>query len=303
MLKGKPEKNEHCREVEQHIQELRDLLWGQRVVALDTCVLAELEKEPTPAWFTHFQVMRDDGVRFAIPDLCVGERLRCFDTAPQEYIPMMEERWMKMVLLLDSIIWKDLPCLPLRGDLFDIVGIGEGGLNCCRERPFTKHTAQELYEYFHNYENSRFNSPEYRESFEEEIEKVRNAWKDKVLCIRAADPRIPQKQLLSDILARQACEFCFPGNTSEMVELPFRFLIERAYDQSYCNPDLGKRTQNDGLDFLMLYLTMVSINVCSTDGFFQKAHNLECAKSCCCHSPDTLFLDWQAGNLPIVELQ
>ena len=302
MLKGKPEKNEQCRGVEQHIQTLRNLLYGQRVVALDTCILGELEQDMPPAWLKHFQAMRDDGVRFVIPDLCVGERLECFANANPASLPVMKDNWARMASRLDSIIWRDLPCLPLRGDLFDIVGIGKYGLNACRECPFTRCTAQKLYEHFHDYENSRFNSSEYRMSFEEEIEKVRSDWKDKVLVIRAEALGIPQEQLLPYILAKQECAFSFPGDSPEMIELPFRFLVERVCDLSYCSPDLGKRTKNDGLDFQMLYLTMASINVCSMDRFFQMAHELDCARSCCCHSPDTLFSDWQAGSLPIVEL-
>lgn len=302
MLKSKPEKSEHCREVEQYIQDFRNLLSGQRVVALDTCVLAELEEDIPPAWFKHFQAMRDDGVRFVIPDLCVGERLECFTKAKSAWFSEMKERWKRMVSRLDSIIWQDLPCLPLRGDLFDIVGIGDDCVNGRRESPFTMCKAQELYEHFHGYENSQYNSHEYLIQFEEAIDIVRNDWKDKVLRIRQAAHNIPKEQLLSFILATQDRTFSFPGGASEMVGLQFRFLVERAYDLSYCNPDLGKRTKNDGLDFLMLYLTMVSINVCSLDRFFHKAHELASAKSCCCHSPNTLFFDWQVDSLPVVEL-
>ena len=302
MFKSKLEKNERCRELEQHIQALRNLLSGQSVIALDTCVLGELEQGVSPTWFERFQLMSESGVRFVIPDLCIGERAECFANANPACLPMMKDNWKRMVSRLDFIIWKDLPCLPLRGDLFDIVGIGGNGIGVRRESPFTKCKAQKLYEHFHDYENSRFNSSEYRMQFEEEIEKVRNDWKDKVLSIRTVVHEISQEQLLSLILAILMRTFSFPCDAPEIVELPLRFLVERAYDQSYCNPDLGKRTKNDGLDFQMLYLTMAFINVCSTDRVFQLAHDLECRRSCCCHTPDTLFLDWQAGNLPIVEL-
>ena len=207
-----------------------------------------------------------------------------------------------MVSRLDSIIWKDLPCLPLRGDLFDIVGIGENGVKGCRKHPFTMCKAQKLYEYLHDYENSRCNSPEYLVQFEETIEIVRKDWKDKVLSFRLGVHEISKEELLSSILDIQARTFSFPEDASEMVELPFCFLIERAYDMSYCNPDLKKKKKNDGLDFQMLYLTMAFINVCSTDKFFRMAHDLECERSCSCHTPDTLVGDWQAGNLPTVKL-
>ena len=302
ILKSKLEKDEDCREVEQHIQALRNLLLGQRVVALDTCVLGELEQDKPPAWFNHFQAMSDDGVRFAIPDLCVGERLKCFANANQSYLSTMRGKWKRMVSRLDSIIWKDLPCLPLRGDLFDIVGIGENGVKGCREHPFTVCKSQEHYEYFHDYENSRYKSPEYLVQFDEAIEIVRKDWKDNVLRFRLESRETSKEQLLSAVLVIQARTFSFPEDASQMVELPFRFLIERAYDMSYCNPALGKRTKNDGLDFQMLYLTMAFINVCSTDRFFRMAHDLECVRSCSCHTPGTLLRDWQAGNLPTVKL-
>lgn len=301
ILKSKLEKDEDRREVEQHIQALRNLLLGQKVVALDTCVLGELEQDKPPVWFNHFQAMSDDGVRFVIPDLCVGERLKCFANANQAYLSMMREKWKRMVSRLDSIIWKALPCLSLRGDLFDIVGIRENGVKGCREHPFTVCKAQKLYEYLHDYENSRYNTPEHLVQFEEAIEIVRKDWKDKVLSFRLGSREISKEQLLSSILVIQARTFSFPEDASEMVELPFRFLIERAYDRSYCNPDLGKRTKNDGLDFQMLYLTTAFINVCSTDRFFHMAHDLGCSRSCCCHTPDTLLWDWKAGNLPTVK--
>ena len=207
-----------------------------------------------------------------------------------------------MVSRLDSIIWQDLPCLPLRGDLFDIVGIGERGPRIRRERPFTRCTSQELFKCLHDYENRRFDVPEFRMPFEEEIEEVRSKWKDRVLAIRAAALGIPKERLLPNILVRHAREF-FPGDASDMVELPFRFLIDRAYDSSYCNPDLGKRTKNDGLDYLILYLTMASVNVCSTDRFFVQARSLGLLQSFCCHTPKTLVEAWEKGALSRVKVQ
>lgn len=303
MLRRKSEKDAHCRKVEQHIQTLRNLLSGKRVVALDTCVLGELEWDVAPPWFNHFKAMKDDGVRFAIPDLCVGERLECFANADPACLTVMKENWKRMVSRLDSIIWQDLPCLPLRGDLFDIVGIGERGPRIRHERPFTMGTSQELFKCLHDYENSRFDAPEFRMPFEEEMEEVRSKWKDRVLAIRAAASGIPKERLLSNILVRQAREFFFPGGASDIVELPFRFLIDRAYDSSYCNPDLGKRTINDGLDHLILYLTMASVNVCSTDRFFAQARNLGLPQSFCCHTPNTLLEAWEKGALLRVKVQ
>ena len=203
MFKRKSGKDAHCRKIEHHIQELRNLLSGQRVVALDTCVLGELELDMPPLWFKNFQTMRDDGVRFVIPDLCVGERLRCFANANHEYHHMMTEKWRKMVLRLDSIIWKDLPCVPLRGDLFDIVGIQEKDISVCRESPFTKYKARELYDYFHGYENSQFNSPEYRLRFEIEIEKVRDEWKKMIESFRGVARETPKEHVLLKILETQ----------------------------------------------------------------------------------------------------
>ena len=60
MLRRKSEKDAHCRKVEQHIQALRNMLSGKRVVALDTCVLGELEWDVAPHWFNHFKAMKDD---------------------------------------------------------------------------------------------------------------------------------------------------------------------------------------------------------------------------------------------------
>ena len=63
--------------MDKYINQIRQLLSGQCVVALDTNVLSELEKG-TPEWFGGLVKMREGDVKFVIPDLCIGERLNSY---------------------------------------------------------------------------------------------------------------------------------------------------------------------------------------------------------------------------------
>ena len=162
----------------QSVIQLRKLLFGKCVVALDTNVLIDLEEEKEPAWFRNFVKMRDAGVRFSIPDLCVGERLNRFEHAEAKCFKNMEEGWCRMVSHLDEIIWHDLPCLPLRGDLYDLVGIQERGKERVRDKPFSVERAKELYRFFCDYANSPYNRKEQRYPCIVEFKKVRREWKN-----------------------------------------------------------------------------------------------------------------------------
>lgn len=121
----------------QSVIQLRCLLSGNCVVALDTNVLKALEDEPLPKWFGQFAEMREAGVKFSIPELCVGERLNRFEHAEARCLKNMKEEWYRIVSHLDDIIWHDLPCLPLRGDLYDLVGIQEQDKEHVRDKPFS----------------------------------------------------------------------------------------------------------------------------------------------------------------------
>ena len=300
--------------VQRNVEEIRHLLSGECVVALDTSILDLLEKESEPDWFAEFVEMNNAGVRFVIPDLCVGERIECFAKARPSCIPSMKLKWRTMVLRLDSIIWQELPCLPLRGDLFDLIGIHERDGVFLRHDPFTISTAKELYKHLHDYEGSRYNAPNYRIPYEDEITRKRSEWVKCILKFRellktenksglVGSFVIEKEPLLKFILRVQEISFSFRGDDSSVLELPFRYLIERIYDPKYCNPNLGRRTKNDGIDFLILHLTMASINVCSTDHFFKCARSLDVTKSSYCHTPETLLKDWRDGVLFRVDLQ
>jgi len=289
------------------------LLSGECVVALDTNILDRLEKNSPPTWLPEFQRMKNSGVRFVIPDLCVGERIECFTKACASSIPSMKLKWKQMAKQLDSIIWRDLPCVPLQGDLFDIVGIKERGVTISRQDPFTVCKAKKLYQHLHGYECSLYNVQKYRVPFEEVIDKKRADWIAAIKKIRQLlnfdacgdgnGHKISKDTLLKLILMVHSANFTFEWLDSSILELPFRFLVERVYDKSYCNPCLGRRHKNDGLDYLILYLTMASVNVCSTDRFFAQARNLGLPQSFCCHTPKTLLEAWGKGALPRVKVQ
>lgn len=309
----KEDNNKHAQLRDRHVKEIRHLLSGECVVALDTSILDLLEKESEPGWFAEFVEMSNAGVRFVIPDLCVGERIECFAKARSSCIPSMKLKWRTMISRLDYIIWQELPCLPLRGDLFDLIGIHERDVAFSRHDPFTISTAKELYKHLHDYEGSRYNAPNYRVPYEDEIKRKRDEWKRSVLnfreLLKTKDKNgregslvIEKERLLKFFLRAQEISFSFRGDNPSVLDLPFRYLIERIYDPKYCNPNLGRRTKNDGIDFLILHLTMASINVCSTDCFFKRARNLYSTKSSCCHAPETLLSDWRNGVLPRVDV-
>lgn len=294
----------------QYVEQLKQLLTDKIVVALDTNLLSALEKDPLPTWFEEFISMKEAGVRFSIPDLCVGERLNCYKHPNPAYIPLMNKKWQKMVSRLDVIIWKELPCLPLKGNLFDLVDIHESGDQFIRDKKFSINVSLKLYNHLHNYESSSYNAPQYRTCFETESEQERSKWKEWIKSLRESEytKHMPPEELFSWLLS--AHENCFSPQTiiADFFSLPIRFVSERVSDVDY-NPFadhcryMGKRIdpKNDGLDFLMLFLTMLSINVCSFDGFFEQARSLNLPKSFCCHTPETLVAAWRDQALTCVK--
>ena len=116
-----------------------------------------------------------------------------------------------------------------------------------------------------------------------------------------------KEQLFSWMLSRHEANFVPHDKITDLLKLPIRFVVERVSDPDY-DPYAKKchyqgveiKPKNDGLDYHILYLTMLSINICSFDGFFQQARSLNLPRCCCCYSPETLFEAWHHGDLPKV---
>ncbi len=289
------------------MKQLRKLLSNQCVVALDTNLLSALEKEQPPDWLESFVTISRSGVRFSIPDLCIGERIDSFENADPSFHNAMVGQWQRMASRLDSFIWQELPCLPLRADLFDLMDFHERGVESFRENQFSVGVSKELYSYMNNYENSLFNKSEFRKPFLEDIERERCKWKSYVESIRKEADAKTKEQILSSYLSEIDDSFASLAVSSTLLELPIRFAVERAFDPEY-DPCAKKckykgtkiKPKNDGLDYQLLYLTMLSVNVCAYDGFFEEARCLGMTGSNCCHSPETLIDEWGKGVLPHV---
>ena len=295
----------------QSVIQLRKLLSGNFVVALDTNVLIDLEKENEPVWFMNFVKMREAGVRFSIPDLCVGERLNRFEHAEAKCFKNMKEGWCRMVSHLDEIIWHDLPCLPLRGDLYDLVGIQERGKERVRVKPFSVERAKELYRFLCGYVNSPYNRKEQRHFCIEEFKNVRRGWKTWILDWRERSSGKSVKEMYDDHMSELKSIFTSPVEILTLFELPVRFAAECAHDSRYlptddddCCHQGGKvKPSNDGLDYAILFLTMASINICSFDRLFKRVGCMKrIHRSCCCHKPGAIYDEWNSGKLPYVVL-
>lgn len=292
----------------QTIKELRQLLYGECVVALDTNVLINLEEKDEPAWFKDFVKMREAGVKFSIPDLCIGEIITRFECAEPKYLPNMKDEWLRMMSRLNYIIWRELPCLPLRGDLYDLFGIKESGKKyLVRTRPFSVERAKELYRFLGDYESSQYNTVPYRAPIIDEFKKVRREWKDEIVKGREKAKGKTIEEVCEGRLAELESAFTAPVKVSSLFELPVRLSAEFALNRDYkptddddisCLQGRKKKPSNDGLDYQILYLTMASINVCSCDGFFLRARKLGLSRSCCCHNPETIFKEWEKRTLP-----
>lgn len=317
------------------ISQLRNLLFGEHVVALDTNILSDLEKEPAPCWFRQFVEMRNAGVKFSIPDVCIGEHLESYDHPPDD----MKGRWERMASRLNAFIWQDLPCLPMRGVIYELVGIQQkdDGADCDHNQ-FSCKISKILYEYFINYDSSPYNKTECRERFKMEVAKSRFHWKELIASLRKDGIWEPEqltkglmerlseqtkvqlsKQKISQLTEvfkgkrkEQLCELMllsykrdFPSvDIVNRLTLPYRFAIEHASDLEYdplakhCRYR-GHRVEprNDGVDYQILLLTMASINICSNDeSFFHRVRDLNHTKSCCCHTPDSLCEVWNQDN-------
>ena len=295
----------------QSVIQLRCLLSGNCVVALDTNVLKALEDEPLPKWFGQFAEMREAGVKFSIPELCVGERLNRFEHAEARCLKNMKEEWYRMVSHLDDIIWHDLPCLPLRGDLYDLVGIQEQDKEHVRDKPFSVERAQELYRFLYDYANSPYNRKEQREPCIEEFKKVRREWKEWILDWRKKSSGKSVKEMYDGHMSELESTFTSPLEIVSLFELPVRFAAECAHDHRYfptddddcCCQEKNVKPSNDGLDYAILFLTMASINICSFDRLFKRVGGMKgFCRSCCCHKPETIYDKWHEGNLPRVVL-
>ena len=279
------------------------------MVALDTNILSALEDEPV--WFGQFVEMREAGVKFSIPDLCVGERLNRFEHVAPSCHEKMKDGWHRMVPCLDAIIWHDLPCLPLRGDLCDLVGIRERGCEHVRENPFSVERAKELYQFLCDYANSPYNRKGQRDSCIKEFKKVRREWKGWILDWRERSKGKSTEEMCNEYVSDLEAGLVAPEGISQLFELPVRFAAECAHDSRYCPTDddyccrhnKKLKPSNDGLDYAILYLTMASINICSCDKLFKRVGGMKnFARSCCCHRPETIYDEWYRGKLPHVVL-
>ncbi len=317
--------------------ELRKLLSGQCVVALDTNILSKFERETPPKWFDQVVEMQKAGVRFSIPDLCIGEHLKSYDCESSDFRERMHRNWERMVLLLKKIIWEDLPCLPMKGVLYNLVGVYEHEkTRASHEKRFSSATSKALYDFFIHYDHdNKFNRLEYRAKFAEEIKKGRQSWNDRITCLRQwglwdvekltrqikerVTLQLTEKewaQLVRQYIELQKEQLCkmillfhsHQFSLSNQLEFMWRVAIEYAADLDY-NPFLehcrfkGHRVEpeNDGLDYLILQLTMASINICSCDGFFHNARTLNMPSSRCCLKPETLYDEWRReSGLPLV---
>ena len=265
--------------MDKYINQIRQLLSGQCVVALDTNVLSELEKG-TPEWFGGLVKMREGDVKFVIPDLCIGERLNSYERADAKCLEDMKLKWRMMVSQLDKIIWKDFPCVPLRGELYDLVGIKERDKEepYIRERPLTVDGAKELNRFLCGYENSQFNVKHSRDLIITEFKKVRHDWKCCILRKREKWEGKSVKEMCDEQMAELEAAFEAPIGISNLFELPVRVAAERVHDVRYNPTDdedvnyptkKNKTACNDGLDYAILFLVMASVNVCSCDGFLR----------------------------------
>ncbi len=326
---------------DRHVEEIRHLLSGECVVALDTNILSALEKEPEPCWYRQFMEMSKAGVKFSIPEVCIGEHLECYNNPIND----IREKWGNMVSKLNAIIWHEFPCLPMRGALYELVGIQQNDdeSDCCCDQ-FTCVTSRELYEYFINYDSSPYNKPECRARFENEVEKACCYWKELIASLRkdgiweteqlsnclmrclteeqtarlsaqgAAQLELVeklktiQKKQLCDSLLRDWRRHFSSVDIVDRLALPFCFAIEHASDLDYDSSAKhcryrGHRIEprNDGVDYQILLLTMPSINICSYDGFFQRAHDLELKKSCSCYTPDSLCGEWVSDKKVLLD--
>ena len=325
----------------QNVNQIRRLLSGKCVVALDINILSALEKEPEPCWFRQFVEMGKAGVKFSIPDVCIGEHLECYDNPIND----IREKWENMASKLNAIIWHELPCLPMRGDLFRLVGINENNEEwdvCYND--FSCDISKALYDYFIDYTNSPYNKPEYRARFKNEVEKVRCRWtkliaglrKDGIWetaqlsnclmsCLteeqtaRLSAQGIAQLELvekLKSIQKKQLCDSMLRDwrqhfSSADIVDrlaLPFCFAIEHASDLEYDSSAKHCRyrghrikPRNDGVDYQILLLTMASINICSFDGFFQRVHDLNLTKSCSCYTPESLCGGWVSDKKVLLD--
>ena len=286
---------------------IRQKLSGKIVVALDTNVLSALESEQKPSWFSDFIEMSKNEIFFSIPDLCIGEHINSYEYIEERCCNLLAEKWKRMIARIDQIIWKELPCLPLRGDLYDLVGFVEKNAMFSRNNVFTIETSQRLYRHFYGYANSTYNATEWRQSFIDEVSRERAKWRDLIQCIRKKLETIPKEELFEYILAKHNAEFSCNADLRQILALPVRFAIEHAsdsqYDPSPCKKGKDKKNfNNDGLDYLILHLTMASINICSSDHFFRDARKLNLLRVNCCYSSDSLVANWRSGELPKVSL-
>lgn len=324
----------------QSVNQLRKLLSHEYVVALDTNILSALEKEIEPCWFSQFVEMCEVGVKFSIPDVCIGEHLESYDQPPSD----MKEKWERMASRLNAFIWQDFPCLPMRGAIYELVGIQQkdDGADCDHDQ-FSCEISKMLYEYFINYDSSPYNKTEYRERFKKEVAKARSHWGELIASLRKDriwEPEQLTKCLMEylteqnksqlsnqkisqltrefkEIRKEQLCKLMllsyqrdFPSvDIVNRLTLPYRFAIEHASDLEYdpltehCRYR-GRRVKpkNDGVDYQILLLTMASINICSNDeSFFHRVRDLNHTKSCCCYTPDCLGGGWVSDKKALFE--
>ena len=217
----------------------------------------------------------------------------------------MKKKWRTMALRMESIVWQELPCLPTRGDLYDLMNLNILESPFIRANPFSVETSREMYYLFRDYPNSQYNRSEFRKPFIDESNKTQHQWKNYIASIRQEMNSKSKEQICFEYLSEIDKTFFSLALPSSLMELPIRFAVEKAYDPEY-DPTLqhcrfnGRRVNptNDGLDYHLLYLTILPVNICSRDDtFFDLARSLNLERSCCCYNPALLIDAWRNRDL------
>ena len=295
------------------------ILAGSPIVALDTCTFANF-KNPNK-YHTQFLELKNKGVRFVIPDVCIGEAMDSFnDEDSGASRENRYERWEKMAYWMPRYVWEEFPVFPTNAPLFRAAQIFERTplrANIGNGIPFTAGYSRQLFRHFLEYaaaERAGRNLP--RTPFDESKKNAQQLWRNHCEDVRKvahngdshaklAGNKEDVGNLKNDL--QKYHDNCFssrPAVSKKMDGiLEYQAWLFLRGRESY-NANSSKK-DNDGIDYNVLLQMILPAYVCSDDQFFTNYHkNVSSFQKDWCMTPAELFktdgalpsLQWPQGD-------
>lgn len=261
------------------------IISGSPIVALDTCTFANFKNSNAHKYHALFLDLKNQGVRFVVPDVCIGEAMGVFN---DENLQVSRENrydmWGRMAYWMHRYIWKEFPVFPTNTHLFRAARVFEKSTHPAdvgRDIPFTAGYSRQLFKHFLEYaeaEKAGRNLPITR--FDESLEPARQLWRKHCEDVRevAHDGRgssgkyAGRKEDVAELKVKLQKYHDDVFSSSPPVSIKMDGILEyqawlflRNRESYNAN---SNRNENDGIDYNVLLQMILPAYVCSDDHFF-----------------------------------